>query len=444
MTSYRILGALLLLAATGEGFLVFLRGMGTVRAVVSRLPSAIGVGIALVGTWSLLLAMAGVKATALLLAFPGILLPLAMVIRRGGKGAVPPAHPRTERSRWAFPVFIIVGAQVLFVLHSALVRPTYAWDAWTAWSFRAKVLFLEGGFPGDFFLSHWAGSPGYPLGIPLVEAFLAHFVGFWDGPAIKILFPMIYVCTLAMTGELLLRRSGTRGALLGLLLAAPAPLLVHHGTIAYMDLPVAFFFLASTVHISRWEREGRGNELLVGGLLAGFLPQIKNEGLYLYGLLSLVLLVTAFRRRASVRTALLWAAASLPIALPWLLFKLVALPPESTTQSLQWPGFEEGARRAALFAESVARSAFLTGNWGIAWVPLLFLLLPGRRGALGIPGLLLTGGLLLFGAVYVFSESHVWLQTGTTISRNLLILFPLAVVCGITALGFSEDAPPDR
>ncbi len=436
-----VFAAALLILAAGDGLLAILgarpRGADRTAAVAS----SFGAGVALIATWSLLLALAGVRASFLLLASPALLLAAGRIRRRRveTEGAdAPGTNGETATRRAGTLLFCAAAAvvlfQLLYVFHFALLRPVHGWDAWRIWSFKAKVIFLEHGFPDDFFTGHWAGFAGYPLGIPFVESFLARAATTWDDTAIKLLFPLFYAGTLILFARLLHETGRARAVPLGLLLLAPAPLLVHHGAVAYMDLPLAFFLLGAVTWLTRWERKGDPPALSLAALFAGFLPQIKNEGLPLFLLLTALFFHLA-RRRGDVRkNAIRWFALSLPFCLPWLLFKYGAAVPDSPYHHFAFPGAAGAAVRAIEFARLTATSLFLSGSWGIAWYPLL--LFPFfRRRKLPAPLLLtLAGGFLLFASAYAFTDSYTFLENGTALGRNLLVLLPLGTACGMCLL----------
>jgi hypothetical protein len=441
--------ALLLLAASGDGLLRLLRVPA--RNPLDRAVFSFGAGVAVAGTWSLLLAIAGVRATTLLLALPLLLIPAGRVfVRPGGAASTSPTGGRPASSAWsdlrlpplAIAALVATLAQLLFAFRQATLRPVFSWDAWRIWSFRAKVLFLERGFPEGFFSGDWAGFPGYPLGIPFVEAWLAHAARSWHEPAIKTLFPLFLGGVFVAACRLIEERSGRRAASIGVLLLAASPLLVYHGTVAYMDLPLAFFLLAAVLALARWERgEGEG-WLAAAAVVAGFLPQVKNEGLPLYLLLTGIALARRGEKPLG-RTLARWALLSLPFSLPWLLFKYLGGVPESPYHVLASPGIGGLLGRLADLARLVPAAMFLTGSFGIAWFVLLFFFIPKRSRRTGIPELALAGGAIVFALAYLFTDSHAFLLNGTALGRNLLVLTPLGVTAGLSALfGILERGHP--
>ncbi|MBM3319246.1 MAG: glycosyltransferase family 39 protein [Candidatus Eisenbacteria bacterium] len=444
MTAFFSAGiALVLLVAAGEGLLLLLR-VGMRRAgLLDRLVASFGSGAAVVGTWSLALALLGVPASGPLLAIPVLLYPAGRILGRGGPIDSVWTRESAPRSVWALLALAVALAQVAYAFRQAVLRPIHSWDAWRIWSFRAKILYIEKGFPEGFFDGDWAGFPGYPLGIPFVEAYLARAAGMWHEPAIKMLFPLFLAALLFVSWRLLAERTDGRTAGLGLLLLASAPLLVHHGSVAYMDLPLAFFLASSVLHLSRWEREKDGGSLATAALFAGFLPVIKNEGLPFFLLLSAIVVVRRTGRGGG-RALLRWFAISLPFSLPWLLFKHLGGIAESPYHVLSFPDPASIARRAYDCARLSAANMTLTGSWGLAWFALVFLLLPGRALRRGVPEIVLAGGAILFAAAYCLTESYTFLLNGTALGRNLLVLLPLAVAACLTALfdaGARRNAP---
>lgn len=435
--------ALLMLLATGEGLLLLLKiGRIELRGV-TRAATAFTLGVAVIGTWSLILHLSPMKVSPLLLALPIVLYPAGRVIFAKGISATGATSIEPNPAPAAGPLMrlaiAVTSFQILYALHHALTRPIHAWDAWKIWSFRAKVIFFEQGFPVDFFTSDWAGFPGYPLGIPLVEVFFATMVGEWHETAIKLIFPVFYAAVTIFFVALIRTGRTKRGAAAGLLLLAPAPLLVHHGAVAYMDLPLACFLLGAVTWLVRWERNGNEKYLLLAAMHAGFLTQIKNEGIPFYLLLSLILLLRARLKGGAALVALRWFAASLPFALPWLLFKFGGGIPDSPYHTLAFPGGAAALSRSGEFIRLSAESLFLSGSWGIAWYPLLLIPLLRKKISFSTPGIILAGGFLLFAATYALTDSYIFLKNGTALGRNLLVLFPVAVAWGVRSLFGNAD-----
>ncbi|MBN1826582.1 MAG: phospholipid carrier-dependent glycosyltransferase [Candidatus Eisenbacteria bacterium] len=434
---------IVLMLASGEGLLLLVGGRRAAGGIAARLAAAFGLGVALIATWSLLLAIAGAHASSLLLAAPVLLYPAGR-LRAGGSGAaLRIAVPRIRPGAAAAAAYALVAVHVVYVFRHALLRPIHGWDAWRIWSFRAKVIAAEGGFPADFFAGDWAGFPGYPLGIPFVEAFIARAIGYWHEPMIKSIFPLFYVGVVALAAVLLRASAGRRAVPAGIAVIASMPLLVHHGTVAYMDLPLAFFLLAAATHLVLWEKEGREANLLIAAAHAGFLAQVKNEGLPLLLLVTAVYLWRARRAGTLRRTWPRWFAPLLFFSLPWLLFKYGAGVPESPYHLFAPPGPAALAGRLLDFIRLTLAGLFLNGSWGIAPFALLPLLVPGARGRAGTPALLFGGGLLLFGAAYCLTGSHDFLMNGTALGRNLLVLMPLGAAAGVASL-FPEPSGGPR
>ncbi|MFH1279182.1 MAG: glycosyltransferase family 39 protein [Candidatus Eisenbacteria bacterium] len=436
-----VIVALLLLVASGEGLLLLLRIRSLEGQTLDRLIAAFTAGTAVIATWSFLLAGAGVPASPPLLAAPVALYIAGRLRNRGGEGPYLVLPRRPVRDFLGAVTGIVVLAQIVYVFRHALIRPVHGWDAWRIWSFRAKVIFLEKGFPDEFFSHDWAGFPGYPLGIPLLESYLAHFVGYWHEPAVKILFPLFFTGLAALVWRFLREHSGFTVARLGVLLFVTSPFAVHHGTVAYMDLPLAFFLMATAFFLMAYHRGGRRGDLLLAAIAAGMMPIVKNEGFPFY-LICTVWVVLDSRRRRDLRPALVrWFAISLPVCLPWLLFKYTGGVPESPYHVVGFFGVGEILRRLSSFLRLALINAFLTGSWGIAWYPLVLLPLRLGRPVPRLPLALLLGGGFLFAGAYLFTDSYTFLVNGTALSRNLLVLLPLAIVSGMMRLGDERRAP---
>lgn len=171
---------------------------------------------------------------------------------------------------------IALGIKCAMVGIRAMHKPVIGWDSMLVHSFKAKEMFYDQTI--GMATLDWAGSPNYPLGMSLVQLWVAWFSGSWDDSAFKILFPCILGAVFLVVYGGLRELVGPIGALGGTWFTASLPLLVQHATDAYVDLPLAYTTLAISVFLWRYTRSRSWRDLLIASWFAGFGVWTKNEG----------------------------------------------------------------------------------------------------------------------------------------------------------------------
>ncbi|MDP6849820.1 MAG: hypothetical protein QF524_02650, partial [Planctomycetota bacterium] len=206
---------------------------------------------------------------------------------------------------------------------------------------KGKLLFGGESVHGEAFHALTGGfgrimtHPNYPLGIPILEAWSAHFAGEWSDRWIQLPLAFWAFC---LPGAVAfgLRQFGGEAARRGALIAACTPILyvmefLHKGTLDFAgaglgaekmlggrgDLPIAAFVALACAMLLRG---GKARWLAGLAMTAAILS--KNEGLALTGVLLLALALSALWNRGNEwRTLILVAGTSAVLASPWLIHR---------------------------------------------------------------------------------------------------------------------------
>jgi hypothetical protein len=354
------------------------------------------------------------------------------------------SHARREPRLASGPPWLVWGARAVLVLAVAVMLwklwlvPVWSWDHLAIWGVKARRLAAAGGFDLSFLSQPdlLRSNPHYPLGLPASQLLLTLGAVPGDGA-----FRLIHV---AFALALLAALRGAAGRLSGMApvgdaaaaFVALSPLAWDTENVGLADLPLAFFAVAAVAVLVRALPTGlpgaTGCEptseptsepdlrrLAVAGLLAGFLPWLKDEGLVLALLLLGVAAAWTWGGGMGVeRTAAAWrrwlrslgafAVPALALAAAARLYTLLALP---------------------------AGKGFLSGDWAgrlAARLPQVPSLLVAMARELIDPGFF---GLWLVFAVAVVLVAALYLVDGSAARRALPLVF--VVAAQLTVYGFT-------
>jgi Dolichyl-phosphate-mannose-protein mannosyltransferase len=223
-----------------------------------------------------------------------LLLASLLLMRRHATaaGSVPTSHHGKEHPAWFERILTAAFTVTLCAaLYSAVLRTLAhphgnGWDAFAIWNLHARFLFRGGAGWRDGFsaLIPWS-HPDYPL---LLPAAIAHFWSFLGHDASGVPAVIALLFTFSTVGLLCSALSMLRSRALGMLggmalLSTPA--FIDLGTWQYADVPLSFFFLATTVFLCSYDEfvpAGHARRLpgllALAGISAGFGAWTKNEG----------------------------------------------------------------------------------------------------------------------------------------------------------------------
>lgn len=342
---------------------------------------------------------------------------------------------------WSWLLLAAIAVRFVFLLDEAVLRPVFVWDAWNAWSLKAKTWFDLGQVP---FLepkawwrepdtaAHTALAWRYPELLSRVELWLAAAAGAWNEGAVATAWPLLWLALIAgCAGQWRALGVPRLGCVILAYLLASLPLLsVHAGLAGYADLWVATTLTFAVLSGLRWLRDGDRAQLVLALGCTVLLPLLKFEGavwaLLIVGLGVLARVPTRWRRiglAASLLVPVLILIASWLLQLPWL-----ALVRE--TLSGMTASSADVSRVAAAIA--FVKGLFAQNNWHLLW-PLLLAVAVWRREAflrereIGLLGMLVAAGLVALFVLFVFTPAAKWAASETATNRLVLHWAPLAL-----------------
>jgi hypothetical protein len=173
------------------------------------------------------------------------------------------------------------------ILERMFYEPVYQWDARIVWYLHAKQLFFSHGLTADtgivFPNSQGVYHPGYPLLMPAISAYIAHYVGFWNDYIPK---ANLFVLFLGLLIAMLSARPihWVWKTITVILMVGFNPYMMSVGynplflTIGYMDGWLAIYAGLCLMFLAFYVRYGT-REYLFNAIATGLLlPSIKNEG----------------------------------------------------------------------------------------------------------------------------------------------------------------------
>jgi hypothetical protein len=209
----------------------------------------------------------------------------------------------------------IALACALGVLLWKLIRvPLWGWDHFAVWGVKARRMLEAGHLRLDFLTSLYQTRTDHPLGIPM--AWLVLTLGHAPSPVVFKVLHTIFALALVAVVHAATHRLGFSAAVANAMAGALAisPLLWDTELVGLCEVPLALWALAALLLLLPRQDEPAGHRLWVPGLIVGFLPWVKQEGLFL-GLLLLLPAARLLRNRGRRITLANFAQLAAPAVL---------------------------------------------------------------------------------------------------------------------------------
>ncbi len=221
------------------------------------------------------------------------------------------------------PIFLLSGLAALVALKTDL-----GFDGWTDWGFKARVVYVEGGWTANYFAFPWPEfiHRDYPLLVASLEAWAFAWLGQADEHAIKIIFPFFYFCLLLLFYSAVRKIGSSRIAMLFSVLLGTVPYLASIAAPSgYADVPLMLYVLGAVVFVRRWFERGNDSDLLIGAMLAALGVWVKREGIVYWGINFVAIaiwlaLARSKSARVRVRSLLIFLLPAVGIIVPWFAF----------------------------------------------------------------------------------------------------------------------------
>lgn len=359
-----------------------------------------------------------------------------------GLGAFLPQEFFSPRG-WRLTVTVLLALWLIiklaFVFYESTTRPIFSWDAWNHWSAAGKIFFYEKGLlldpDSEFYFGRGYRFMGHPLLNPLLQTWTSLWLGEFHEVYAKAWSAFYFFSILGVFYYAVKREAGVFYAVLGVFFLSSIPLLTYHGTVAYSDLPLAYYGLAGGTLFWKYMRRGGESMLALSGVFVAMATLTKNEGIFFFIAIVFALAIFLVLESRPIITGLMAFLAPAAILMaPWFVFK--------ATQGL---GFGHGGAgsEVTLFVDPnypeksgihwqvlpvIAKDFFTRANYNLIF-PFWVLLTIWRirdilRSDIRYLYLVIFGVMSMFLFVYLFIEFAAVVEA-TGLQRNTMTYLPL-------------------
>ncbi len=364
----------------------------------------------------------------------------AIALRRRRILPLAPAMPTMWRALWWLAVVVIV-ARLGVLASEAWLRPTFPWDAWSAWAVKPKTWFLLGHQAPFVPVGGWLadGTGGsrtaaiwdYPELLAWIQVWFASAAGGWNEPLVNLAWTGA-LAALALASYGYWSAFGLRPLpAIGLTYALVSlPLLGAHAALAgYADLWLAVVFGLATLSWVRWLRSGERAHLVLAAGLALCMPFVKLEGAVWLLLSSVVAALALLPRRWRWGVvAALGVLGVTGIVLGGFVFPMLGL----GWVSVSWgqvgiPALGELDLRWRPVGTQMLAGLLTLPNWHLLWyvVPLVLAwrwrVVVAARDARALAALVGSCAVFLF-VLFFFTDASAWAENYTSANRLVLHL----------------------
>lgn len=410
-----MLSAIAFICAVGILGWLALAGLGEPRNSIERLGLSFGVGAGFLTFALFTTRLPGISFSILSVGVAYvILMGLALLFtRRSDRTSL--SMPRIAPIRLLdLVVLILIGLAFIVVFAIAAYWQPYFSDELRIWVFKGKL--LAAGDSLDL-----AAHPSYPLNLPFQIASL-ELLG---SDFVHGLLVVYYVSLVLVFFSHLREWTDRRVALFCAFFLSTTPIFLWQSTLAYANIPFAFYYVASTLSLYRYLKQRDERTLLLAGILIGLAGWTRPEGLLYFAINLFVLLLFSPRNRAALKYVLAYGAIFVALWTPWTVYAqwmgyggLLASAAGGAREIVS--GNIDVARIADIASYAISRATSI-GDWGVVWLTFpLALAMAWRRlredaALLALIGLNVVGIIFTYYAVGSDLQGNTlawWLYTG--------------------------------
>lgn len=429
---------------------------------LERFSLAWGIGIGLLGLEMFTLSLAGIPLNLPVVSIPIIVFVFIMMLYLYAKkiplidlsslNTLLKEFKRINRGdhRWRkaaeILLTILIVLTIFFVFFDASIKPIVNFDDLWRQGSIAKIIFVS----GKVITEQTAELAGpHPFLNPLSQAWVYMGMGSWNDALGKIIFALCYTSLLLIFYANLRKQSSRLFSLLFAYLFTSFPLIIYHAGTAYSDLMQTFYYSAGIIYLFQWMRQGEHADLYFSALLLGIGNFVKQSGIPLWIIATLVLFTYIFiEKKNEIRRGGVFLLISFLISAPWLFYQnsflmkqitnlggkiAVVLGKSAITGSDIVTGANPSLVTPTLFDifYHLGRRMFTYADWQILWFVLILALIFGWKSILEtrLKYLLLIIVLNLAMIVYAFFDpaTYQYLLDGTLVERLMMYQIPVVL-----------------
>ena len=337
----------------------------------------------------------------------------------------------------------LIALETCYNFFRALIKPIEAYDSVAIYGLKAKIMYLAGGIPSDFFRSLAVNFNGahadYPLLIPLSETWVYTFLGSFNDILVKAIFPSLYASFLLIFYAVLKRITENRTlALLCTFALGSIKQFSDYATIGIADLALGVYFSVCIFYLYLWFKSRNGSFLNISLLGAILSLWTKNEGMLLALIAVFIFLsyVIANIKKIGKNEILHFFAYALVIFIATLSFSMFKSHNNLVNENFNFSmvtirNLTANLNRLPMIFYEYQKQIFGFKKWNIIWIMSILILFKYFKSAFRGNLKYVTAAIFLFllgyTSVYIFSAVELDFFLRKSFSRFLLHILPITV-----------------
>ncbi len=396
-------------------------------SLLSFIPISFGVGVGIVAYLLFVLSLLSISWS------PIVILVIIVLFLLLTKRLIPDIKllflPKKQFNFLQKIIFLFIVLTVSYTFTQAILRPLYAWDGWAIWLLKSKVFFYDGYLgPAIFHLV----KDSYPFVMSLNSTFYYIFLGRPDDQAVLIAYYFFYLMTGVAIFSFLQNKIGLTKALVSSFLYLSLQNAIRHGgrfEAGYSDLALGFYIFIAILLLHESIKNRTGKSSLLFGIILGITSLIKQEGLVISMLITLLYLYTVIRLKIRITQLIYVLIGLIPVGV-WIIFKKN----HEISYSL-YQHFDIQIHRLDEILVVIGKELFNFQNWNLLWVIYLFcipLLLLSKK--IRYELIVIISIILVYVIVFLGGPHDPAIHVSNTMNRLLLHIAPLSVYSLFIAL----------
>jgi len=334
----------------------------------------------------------------------------------------------------AYPILLIIFFLIIAIM-TIYKEPLSSWDARAIYGLQAKEIYYHGIY-SFFDPSRVFFHASYPKLLPLLESYIFIWLGRVDDVIVHALFVGFYFSILLAGIDVSINKKLPIFVTLMLLFSLGVPPLITETALrGDADIIIGFFELLIVVQLDRFLDYQKWLNLSLAIVLSVFLIFTKNEGLALFIINSVLILILSFVKVKQKILTQIISYIILPaiFSLPWFLF--VAYIPnalsEHVSNRITFEIILTHLKRIPIIFTYILKYVFISGTkeYGLLWyIFTLTIALNYKKIVLSLPLLTILIYFSVIFLIYIITPWPTITILDITFSRLILQIYPLTLL----------------
>lgn len=326
----------------------------------------------------------------------------------------------------------LIAISVLIAIFYALSSSVSAFDAVANWSMLAKVFYFERSLGGDLYRFLNIDNP--PL-VSLQQSFLSILMGKYNDRQALLIFPAYFISLLVLFYNLAKKLSTKTNALIFTFFLASTPMVLGQAgrmSVGYMDIVLSYFIFASIFVLHHLLRGSRPKHIFLLGLLLSFAALVKNEGLGIV-LISSIIIFVILKKDSKLKYLFYLMIGLIPI----FVFRLYS-EAENFPSHYLYSGYLILTRVPEIIRRFVFE-VFALSRWNFLWIAFIISLFFIRKDKFMLIVLsVLIFQIFVYFSIYLVTPINFSTHIEASLDRFLMQVTPLALL--VTSYAFSRPS----